>query len=191
MKSIILRAIASMIVGGLLMAFPEKVSDWLVIVTGVLFLAPGVYSLVSYYTLKKDNSVPVSLPIAGVGSTILGVWMILNPTFFIKALMAAVAVALIIVAVNRIVGNIRARKFVQVPFWFYLFPVLLIVVAGYVLAHPLQAAGLPIYILGISMIVYGLLELWNTIWLHYRIEKYMSEHKTIENVDVVDAVIVE
>ena len=194
MKSIILRAIASMIVGGLLMAYPEKITDWLVILTGCLFLVPGVYSLVSYWTLKKQEGMQIVFPIAGLGSTLLGIWMILDSTFFIKAFMAAVALMLIIVAVNRIVNNVRARKLeIQVPFLFYVFPVLLILVSCYVLANPLEVAGIPIYILGISMIVYGLLEIWNTLWLHDKIkitgqpkETHLDHVEEIEDAEIVE-----
>ena len=96
MKSIILRAIASIIVGGLLLAYPEKVTDWLVIVVGCLFLIPGVYSIVSYWTVRKQDGLHIGLPIAGVGSTLLGIWMILDSTFFLKAFMMAVAILLIV-----------------------------------------------------------------------------------------------
>ena len=67
MKSSILRAIASIIVGGLILAYPEKVTVWLVIVVGCLFLIPGVYSIVTYWTMRKQDDLHIGLPIAGVG----------------------------------------------------------------------------------------------------------------------------
>jgi uncharacterized membrane protein HdeD (DUF308 family) len=193
MKSSILRAIASIIVGGLLLAYPEKVTVWLVIVVGCLFLIPGVYSIVTYWTMRKQDDLHIGLPIAGVGSTLLGIWMILDSTFFLKAFMMAIAILLIVVAVNRIVNNIRARKYAHVPLIFYVFPVLLIIVSGYVLTRPLEIASIPFYILGVTMIVYGLIELWNSLWLHGKIKKYQEENEgtQLENLDIVDAEIVE
>lgn len=180
MKSILVRAIASIIIGGLLVAYPEKVTDWLVIVVGCLFLIPGVYSVVSYWTVRKEEGLHVGIPIAGMGSALLGIWMIVDSSFFIKAFMVAVAVLLAVVAINRIVGNVRARAFqVHVPFTFYLFPVLLIVASAYVLSNPLEVAGVPFYIMGIAMIVYGIIELWNTLWLNSKI-KVLEQSNTVE-----------
>jgi len=194
MKSSILRAIASIIVGGLLLAYPEKVTVWLVIVVGCLFLIPGVYSIVTYWTMRKQDDLHIGLPIAGVGSTLLGIWMILDSTFFLKAFMMAIAILLIVVAVNRIVNNIRARKYAHVPLIFYVFPVLLIIVSGYVLTRPLEVASIPFYILGVTMIVYGLIELWNSLWLHGKIKKYEEENGSaapLEDLDIVDAEVIE
>ena len=101
-------------------------------------------------------------------------------------------ILLIVVAVNRIVNNIRARKYAHVPFIFYVFPVLLIVVSGYVLTRPLEVASIPFYILGVAMIVYGLIELWNSLWLHGRIKQYEEENaKQLEDLEIVDAEIIE
>lgn len=193
MKSIIIRAIASIIIGCLLMAYPEKVTDWLVILVGCLFLVPGIYSIVSYWTLRKEDGIHMGLPIAGVGSTLLGIWMILDSTFFIKAFMMSIAILLIVVAVNRIINNVRARKYgVYVPWIFYVFPVLLMAVSGFVMSKPLEIAGIPFYILGISMIVYGIIELFNTIWLHNMIQKLKNEAENqIVPIDVVDAEIID
>lgn len=193
MKSIIIRAIASIIIGCLLMAYPEKVTDWLVIVVGCLFLVPGIYSIVSYWTLRKEDGIHMGLPIAGVGSTLLGIWMILDSTFFIKAFMMSIAILLIVVAVNRIINNVRARKYgAYVPWIFYVFPVLLMAVSGFVMSKPLEIAGIPFYILGISMIVYGIIELFNTIWLHNMIQKLKNEAENqIVPIDVVDAEIID
>ena len=201
MKSIVFRALTSMVVGVLLMVYPEKVTDWLVIVVGCLFLIPGMFSIVSYFSQKKDEGVHIGLPIAGLGSAMLGIWMILDSAFFIKAFMYAVAVVLILVALNRISGNVSARKVTSVPFLFYLFPVLLILVSVYVLAHPIEVASIPFYILGVSMIAYGVLELCNTLWLRGKVKKYEQEHQTnqtevgpaltSEDDDITDAEIVE
>ena len=93
------------------------------------------------------------------------------------------------VAVNRIINNVRARKYgAYVPWIFYVFPVLLMAVSGFVMSKPLEIAGIPFYILGISMIVYGIIELFNTIWLHNMIQKLKNEAENqIVPIDVVYA----
>ena len=62
----IIRCICALVIGVLLVAWPEAAILYLVITIGVLFLVPGLFSVFGYLIRgKQDGS---SFPIAGLGS---------------------------------------------------------------------------------------------------------------------------
>lgn len=188
MKSVVVRSLGSMVVGGLLVAFPSQMTVWLVMLIGFLFFIPGIYSIVVYGLMyrKAVESRPL-FPVVGVGSALLGLWMILEPSFFIVMSVTALGILLIIAALNLIFRNIRSRKMVQIPLAFYLLPILLVLAGGYVLLNPIESASLPFYVLGVAMFIYGGVELWHVLWIRSRMKKVSG----LENVEIVEAEIVE
>lgn len=61
----IIRCICALVIGVLLVAWPEAAILYLVITIGVLFLVPGLFSVFGYLIRgKQDGS---SFPIAGIG----------------------------------------------------------------------------------------------------------------------------
>ncbi|WP_373261034.1 DUF308 domain-containing protein, partial [Phocaeicola vulgatus] len=76
----IIRCICALVIGVLLVAWPEAAILYLVITIGVLFLVPGLFSLSGYLIRgKQDGS---RFPIAGLGSLLFGLWLMIMPAFF-------------------------------------------------------------------------------------------------------------
>ena len=74
----------------LLVAWPEAAILYLVITIGVLFLVPGLFSLSGYLIRgKQDGS---RFPIAGLGSLLFGLWLMIMPAFFVGILMYVLGV---------------------------------------------------------------------------------------------------
>ena len=106
----IIRCICALVIGVLLVAWPEAAILYLVITIGVLFLVPGLFSLSGYLIRgKQDGS---RFPIAGLGSLLFGLWLMIMPAFFVGILMyvlgavlvlAGAAVPFIILGVSSIV----------------------------------------------------------------------------------------
>ena len=90
----IIRAIAAIVVGVLLLKYDEAVLKGLTIAIGILFLIAGIVSLVEWINLRRkkadfrvmddgeggkskgDNSQPM-FPIVGLGSVLLGLILLL------------------------------------------------------------------------------------------------------------------
>lgn len=71
----IIRCICALVLGVLLVAWPEAAILYLVITIGALFLVPGLFSVFGYLTRGKQNG--MSFPIAGLGSLLFGLWLML------------------------------------------------------------------------------------------------------------------
>ena len=136
----IIRCICALVLGVLLVAWPEAAILYLVITIGALFLVPGLFSVFGYLTRGKQNG--MSFPIAGLGSLLFGLWLMIMPAFFVGILMYVLGAVLVLAGISQIV-NLSAGVVV--------------------LFNPFTAATVPFIILGVSSIVYGLSDLVNII----------------------------
>lgn len=85
----IIRCICALVIGVLLVAWPEAAILYLVITIGVLFLVPGLFSLSGYLIRgKQDGS---RFPIAGLGSLLFGLWLMIMPAFFVIPVLVLIA----------------------------------------------------------------------------------------------------
>ena len=51
-----LRAVCALVIGLILVMFPNQAGEYLVITVGVVFLIPSLISLIGYFALGKDGS---------------------------------------------------------------------------------------------------------------------------------------
>lgn len=140
----IIRCICALVLGVLLVAWPEAAILYLVITIGALFLVPGLFSVFGYLTRGKQNG--MSFPIAGLG-----------------ILMYVLGAVLVLAGISQIVNLSAARSWTVVPGGFFVVPVLVLIAGVVVLFNPFTAATVPFIILGVSSIVYGLSDLVNII----------------------------
>ena len=157
-----IRSIVALVLGVLLVVWPDAAINYLVITVGVLFFVPGVLSLVGYFGHKgKDVSRPAFFPVAGVGSLLLGLWLMVMPAFFVNILMYVLGFVLLLGGIQQIVFLVSARKYAAVAAGFYVVPVLLLAAGFVVLLNPFDVASAAFVVLGISCIVYAGSELFN------------------------------
>lgn len=77
-------SLCALILGILLVTWPDVAVNYLVITIGVLFLIPGLVGLFTYLAMmnrrKAEAPRPV-FPIVALGSTLFGIWLIIMPSF--------------------------------------------------------------------------------------------------------------
>lgn len=167
LNSSVLRCVFAIVLGFILIVWPAAAVTYLVILIGICFIIPGIFSLLSYFTRPKieGESAPM-FPIEGAGSIIFGVWLVVMPHFFVNILMYLLGALLIIAGVQQIMSLVSARKWSLVPFGFYIIPVLILLAGIAILAYPFSAAANTFVIFGIGCLVYGISELIN--WYRFR-----------------------
>jgi len=196
-QSVIFRALSFLLVGVLMVVFPDKVTTWLVRILGVLFVVPGLVSIGSFFrSYTKNDATRFLLPIIGVGSVALGIILIIWPEKFITGLVYFLAAAIILAGVTAIVNIVHFRKYISVSFKFYIIPVLLCATGIYIIfmKQPTDADAqivfsVPLLIFGVASIVYGLTELVYAIHFRkiYRLirdeKKKLVESQSLEGSD--------
>ena len=156
------RSIFSILLGLVLVIWPDVARNYIVIIVGILFLIPGILSLVGYFSGKRDDvDVPRYVPIEGIGSLVLGLCLILLPSVFVAILMYVLGFLLILAGVQQFVTLNAARKAGPVPFLFYVFPSLILLAGLLVLFNPFRLSAGLIILCGAAAIFYGVTEMVN------------------------------
>lgn len=155
----VLSAISSIVVGIILIMWPDAATAYLVITIGAFFFIPGLYSVIMYFVREEPRG---SFPVSGAGSALLGLWLMVTPKLFVDLLMYLLGAVLVFAALGTIVRYQRLSRNIRIPAWNYILPVLVLAVGITVLAVPFEAASVPFFLLGLSSCVYGMEEI-NTI----------------------------
>ena len=114
--------------------------------------------------------------LVGFGSIILGVILALMPTTFITGLQYVMAAMLVLGAVNQFVNLAQASRWCHVGWFYWLLPVVVLLVAIFMIWRPIETAAAPLFIIGWCMLLYGMAELLGglMVWKADRIVRRME-----------------
>lgn len=183
-----LSSICALIIGVLLVVWPDVAVRYLVITIGVLFMLPGLIGIFGYFATAKrreEAGIRVTLPVSAIGSVLLGFWLMIMPDFFITILMYVLGALLVLGGLSQLFNFISVRNITKVPFIMYTIPVLVLLAGIIVLVNPFQAAAVPFIILGISSIVYALTDLFRLI--RYK-KKVLDKEVEIEDITPIEEI---
>ena len=173
----IFRALCAIVVGALLIKYPQDGVTWLTIAIGVLFLLSGIIAVMAYlnakkhegeYTITDSQGRIVSggqptFPIVGAGSVILGLVLALSPHVFVNGLMYILGAIMILGGINQLMNLVSARRLGKVSFGFWIAPSIIFITGLFVVLKPMETAELPLLILGWCSLLYGITELINAL----------------------------
>ena len=167
LNSSAIRSAFAILLGLILILWPEVAVTYLVISIGVCFIIPGIFSLLAYFTRKRMEGEPDPIfPIDGAGSILFGACLVLMPQFFVNFLMYILGFVLLIAGIQQVYSLIIARKWSIVPLGFYIIPTLILITGIMILAYPFSAATQTFTIFGAAILIYGCSELIN--WYKFR-----------------------
>ena len=136
--------------------------------------------------------------VVGFGSIILGVILALMPTTFITGLQYVLAAMLVLGAVNQFVNLAQASRWCHVGWFYWLLPVVVLLVAIFMIWRPVETAAAPLFIIGWCMLLYGMAELLGALmlWKARRIVRQMErdaeqQMQSQQAITVSDAEVVE
>lgn len=154
-----LRVICALVIGLVLVMFPDQASDYFVITIGVIFLVPSLISIISYFAQSAEAR--RRFPIEGVGSLLFGLWLIIMPGFFADLLTFVLGFILVMAGVQQIASLSAARRWMTVSPGFYVVPALILVAGLIALFNPTGVRSTAFIIIGISSLVYAASDLLN------------------------------
>lgn len=177
--SILLRSIGAIIIGVLLIKYSNNAVLWLTILIGVIFLLSGLVSCITYLTGRNHKGIDgiqildatgrditparPSFPIIGLGSLLLGGLLTFAPSLFINFLVYGLAIILILGALNQFFNLGSASRIVKIGLFWWIVPALILLTGIIALVKPSIIATAPLYIIGWCMIIYGVVEMINSI----------------------------
>lgn len=185
--SSLLRALCAMVVGALLVKYREQTVEWITVAIGVLFFVSGVVSCSTYFVArgkqtdikvfdadgKQISGVRPVFPIVGLGSLILGLILAVMPTVFVTYLVYMLAAILILGAVSQFVTLVSASRLARIGLYFWIMPSLTLLVGLIAVISPGSIAAAPLFVIGWTMIVYGVVETVNAIKV-YQLRRHVE-----------------
>ena len=100
-------------------------------------------------------------PIVGIGSLCLGLILALMPNTFINSLMFILSVILIMGALTQFMNLATARKMGRVGIVYWIFPSIILLIGLLAVIKPSAIASAPLFIIGWTMLIYGVVECIN------------------------------
>ena len=183
-----LRAICALVIGLVLVMFPDQAGDYFVITIGVIFLVPSLIRIIGYFA--QSTEMRSRFPIEGVGSLLFGLWLIIMPGFFADLLTFVLGFILVMGGVQQIASLSAARRWMPVPGGFYVVPVLILLAGLVALFNPTGVRSTAFIIIGISSLVYAASELLN--WFKFTRRRPKTPDASVKAVDdIEDAQIIE
>lgn len=163
----VVRGSFAILLGLVMVMWPEVAITYLVITIGVLFMLPGILAALSYFARPRDESGSRGIfPLEAAGSILFGAWLVAMPGFFVGILMYVLGALLVIAGAQQIASLVAARKWSRVPLGFYIMPLLILVTGVMILAYPFESAANTFVIFGIAILFYGTCELVN--WYKFK-----------------------
>ena len=122
MSNGVIRSIAIMLVGLLLIFMNVDGARLLIRVLGVAFFLPALVSMVNLYISRAQGKMlsKVLIAVINVGSMAFGLWLMVAPTAFEDAFVKLMAALLLLFAVYQIVVIAVEQKKQVVPAWIYI-----------------------------------------------------------------------
>ena len=187
-QSSIFRALCAIIVGVLILKFPQDGVKWLTMAVGELFLVSGIIAMIAYwyarrnatdYTITDAQGQIISesqptFPIVGLGSIILGLVLIIFPEKFVNGLMYVLGAIMILGGIQQVINLVIIRRLGRIPFLFWVCPCVIIATGLFVILKPMETVELPLIILGWCSLLYGVTEIINSLKI-WRIRKALAK----------------
>lgn len=182
--SSIFRALCAIVVGVLILKYPQDGVTWLTMAVGELFLISGIVALIAYWYARQHSGDYVitdqkgriisggqpTFPIVGAGSVLLGLVLVIAPGKFVDGLMYVLGGIMILGGIQQLINLSVIRRLGKVSFAFWICPTLILLTGLYVILRPMETATLSLQILGWCSLLYGVTELINSLQI-WRIRK--------------------
>lgn len=178
----ILRAICALVIGLVLVMFPDRAGDYFVITIGIIFLVPSLISVIGYFA--QNAEMRRRFPVEGVGSLLFGLWLIVMPGFFADLLTFVLGFILVMGGVQQIASLSAARRWMPVPGGFYVVPALILIAGLIALFNPTGVRSTAFIIIGVSSLVYAASELVN--WFKFTRRRPKAPDTPVKGVDNIE-----
>lgn len=182
LQNTLARSLCVLAFGILLIVFAAEITEWIVMLCGLVFIIPGAVSLIGYFRRDPEGRQIMLYPIIAVGSILFGLVQVIWPELFIAIIMYILSGCLILISLiqSYTLWNIH-KQGVRIHPAYYLVTVLELATGLYIALtnNKTEIAELPVVLLGCGFIIYSLLELW-TIYLVRQNNKKSGEIVAIE-----------
>ena len=197
-QSSIFRALLAIVFGYLLVMYRDQMVQWITIAIGGMFLISGIISVLTYYSEKRKarnaaerlHAISEMRDGTEAPATAEDIMRAMTPSFPIVGIGS--------ILLTQLFALVNVRKLSNIPFIFWVFPCVIMIIGVYMIVRPMDMAELPFRIIGWGLVLYAIVEVITAINI-YRIRRRIEEAEpyneanmpTTKEEDIEDAEIVE
>lgn len=154
----IIRGLAIMLVGLLLMFMSDSAMPLLIRVTGAVFFLPALVSMVNLYITRGETAMlpKILISLINIGCMAFGLWLMILPETFMNLFTTLLAVLLFVFALYQVIVLVAAHRRMQVSWGMIVAPLLLIVASVIMFTVSFDDAATVSIVFGICAVVAGL-----------------------------------
>jgi len=168
-------SILILILGILVLAKPDFILNIVSTIIGGIILIPGIISLVDYFKTKNTPNLVI-----GVIACILSFIFIFNSKFIASILPFVLGVYFIIDAIRKFQYALELKKNCVTSYMTSFVTSILILMCGVLMiANPFNGALALTQVIGIFMIIYAALDIYNAVMMKKGIQKIVKELKKL------------
>ena len=163
-------SIGAIVVGLLMVIWPDNILNWAVWIIGIVSLVAGVVQLISYFVQRARSANRWrGFPLLAVLAVIWGIMLLAQPEVWVRLLMVVLALPMILLAIDQMISLGRIRKAgLPIKWTYYIFPILLLVSGGVVLFNPFTTAVWLVIFVGAWIIAYGVIEMFTYFSIKFK-----------------------
>ena len=171
-KSLILADMAIIVLGVLMVVFPERSGDFICRAVGAILCVMGIFRVIAYFAYDRSELFGSFALVQGAAFIGFGVYFLARPQFLAAFLTVALALVLIIGGVMKLQYAIDLARMGSSLWWIELIGAIVMTALGVVtFLDPFEAAsGLMIFI-GISFLVDGIWDMISVLWLSKAVKR--------------------
>ena len=164
LRNNIWRGIYAIIIGLIMVVFPDLTLKYLVIVIGIILLVIGGILLGIYLNARKNGLHYQRVPVEGVLTIVLGLMLVIVPNFFISILMLILGVLLVLTGIIQITDIIILQKHnIKLSWIFYIFPIITFSAGIVVVLNPFSSIETLMMFFGIASLFSGIIDIIDEI----------------------------
>ena len=176
----VLRIVCILLMGVLLIVYRETWAQLLVGILGGLLAVYGLVSVVVYLARKSRSDSGFFVPVAGGACMVLGVLLMVKSKSFIQAIVYVAAALLVAISVSQLVRLVRRNRRLKLSGWFFVVPILALLIAVVALWNPMNIATLPMVLTGVGCVICAIAD--TIVFILFRRQQKFIE-KTVQAVE--------
>ncbi len=179
-KNMVLVSIFYLLVGIILVAFPQTSGTFICYVIGALAIFYGVVHGIIYFTQKVEYVTYQYHLVKGIIGIVIGVYVLMVPEVLIATLPTAMGLIVLVDSVIKIQNAVDLKRMRYNRWWLVLLGALITLLFGFLMIfYPFTAYFSIIIFVGASLIVNGVCDLVTIFILQKKIKEFKKE---VENV---------
>ncbi len=152
-----IRNMAIITLGVITVINPQLAPNVIISLLGAILSLPALLSLIGFFSAQKQGApLPGYMLITTCGALIMGLWLLLQPSFFSAIITIALGISLSVAGLIQFIMLYRAGRSQRILLYVYIFPVIIILIGILTLFNPFDTINSIMIIFGISAIIYGL-----------------------------------